>query len=861
GFAAMAYEVAWTRVLVLLIGSSTYAFALMLATFLSGLALGSYLISRVADRLRSPLAVFGLLEIGIGLTAFWGMFQFEKLPLLYLSLFKALSANPALLILGKFLLSGLIIFPPTLLMGAAFPVIVRICNEKSHTVGLSVGRTYGVNTIGAIGGSFAAGFLMIPFLGIQASLTLLVILNLALGLILLFWSRERVMVLSGVGAAVILGFISVASPPSWNRLVMSSGVYQTAPVLLRVYPTPGETIRLFRGYEEIFYREGWNSTVTVFRKPNLAKRPHIALAIDGKIDASTSRDMSTQVLSAHLPLMVAEHERNVLVVGYASGVTVGSVLLYPVEQVVVAEIEPAVIEASRYFDSVNHQPLEDPRVRLVLDDARHYLGLTDKRFDVVISEPSNPWLSGPSRLFTREFFKLGKEHLTPNGIFAQWIQMYGMKPELLKALVRTFHAVFSDVLIFRVSQADLLLLGAERPLLMDYRRITQLMGLAGIRDDLRRVGVRDPLDLLLKFRLGTKEIEDYVGTGPLNTDNNGLIEFKAPKTIYVDSIEENVEDVERASRGMTAYVQGIGDTPLDEARFYLKLARWSLEGGGDHQAEALAQKSLSLSGGAEAHWLLGRIQARRGYDLTARQHWNQALKLDPTHEGTLLSLARYDQDHARFQEGARYLATAVELYPGNPWPRFYNGVNLFYLGSYDKASRELEAFLKISPHKEKPHRILACYYLVQAYERGDKPRRAAAQRVLLVQQLRKLRSRLEWDEGGEELDRLLILVRRHGEQAAFHRTEQDLRVLVTQYVTDPLAHYLRGVSLYFLGYSEKAAQELKTVLKVLPLGDDSARTRYYLKLIAAGRQVPEEKQLFTPIRKERKYDEQATAET
>ena len=182
------------------------------------------------------------------------------------------------------------------------------------------------------------------------------------------------------------------------------------------------------------------------------------------------------------------------------------------------------------------------------------------------------------------------------------------------------------------------------------------------------------------------------------------------------------------------------------------------------------------------------------------------------------------------------MATAVEVHPGKPWPRYYNGVNLFYLGSYDKASRELEAFLKISPDKEEPHHVLARYYLFQVYDRGGKHERAAAHRVLLIQRLRELRNRLEWDEGEEELDRLLNLIRHHDELGAFHRTERNLRLLVTQHVTDPLAHYYRGVSLYFLGYAEEAAQELKTVLKVLPLGDDSARTRHYLKLIFAGRQ-------------------------
>jgi len=299
----------------------------------------------------------------------------------------------------------------------------------------------------------------------------------------------------------------------------------------------------------------------------------------------------------------------------------------------------------------------------------------------------------------------------------------------------------------------------------------------------------------------------------------------------------------RASQGMAAYVKGIGYSPSDQALFYLRLARRFLKERNDRKAEALVQKSLSLSESAEAYWLLGQIQAQRGYDLTARKHWNQALKLDSTHEETLLSLARYDRDRGRFQEAGRYLATAVEVHPENPWPRYYNGINLFYLGSYDKASEELEFFLKISPDKEEPQHILARYYLFQAHERGGNQERAAAQRALMIQQLRELRARLERDEGKQELDHLLNLIRQHSEQAELHRTERNLKVLVTQHVTDPLAHYYRGVSLYFLGYAEKAAQELKAVLKVLPDGDDSLQTRHYLKLIAAGHQVADKKQL------------------
>jgi len=360
------------------------------------------------------------------------------------------------------------------------------------------------------------------------------------------------------------------------------------------------------------------------------------------------------------------------------------------------------------------------------------------------------------------------------------------------------------------------------------------MGSPEIRNDLARVDVRDPLDLLMKFKLGTAEITDYVGAGPLNTDNNGLIEFEAPKTLYVDTVAKNIEKMEGVSRGIGAYVQGIGDSSSEQAHFYIKMARRSLKEGDGRQAEALAQKSLSLNGGAEARWLLGQIQAQRGYEITARQHWNQALRLNPTDEDTLLSLARFHQDRGRFQEAGQYLATAVEVHSGKPWPRYYNGINLFYLGSYDKASHELEAFLKVLQNTEGPHHVLAHYYLFQVYEIQGKQRRAATHRILLIKRLRELRARLEQDEGRQELDRLLNLIRRHSEREAFHRTEQDLRLLVTQHVTDPLAHYYRGMSLYFLGYPEKATRELEAVLKVLPHGDDSVRTRYYLNLINAG---------------------------
>ena len=252
-------------------------------------------------------------------------------------------------------------------------------------------------------------------------------------------------------------------PPPWDPMVMSSGVYQYVRKIQRAIEA-GEGLRVFDPEDEmIFYDEGLTSVVTVARDRSDG---NIWLANNGKVDASSQGDLKTQVLLGQLGFAFRPDAREVMVVGLASGITAGSVTLRPSPRAIdIVEIEPVIVEASREFNEFNHRPLDDPRVRLVLDDARsHLMRVPDGHYDLAISEPSNPWISGVSNLFTREFFELGKRKLSPSGVWVQWLHCYEMSADDLRSLLATFAAVYPEVQVFRVDAADLVVLGSRASL-------------------------------------------------------------------------------------------------------------------------------------------------------------------------------------------------------------------------------------------------------------------------------------------------------------------------------------------------------------------------------------------------------------
>jgi spermidine synthase len=842
GFVALLSEVAWTRGLTLVLGSSTYAFTVMLVTLLAGVAAGSLVTARLLPHTPDLFRTLACLQAAIAVASLVGAHLFAELPVFYLYLFRAVSGVPALLVGGQFALAALIMLPPALLMGAVFPVVVQLIGGPSRGVGEPVGRAYAANTAGAVLGAFLGGFLLIPTIGIAWTLTVAIAVSLAVapGLLILSGRHWRG---ASVTAALLLALPALA--PRWEALTMSSGVYKEAALYLSLYPSPREVfVRLLPQFRLLYYREGPAATVTVTERPSLEDHRHLALAIDGKVDASTAGDMPTQVLSGHLPLLLHRRPETVLVVGLASGVTLGAVTRHPVRQVTAVEIEPAVVEASRLFAPFNHHPLADPRVRLIVDDARNVLLLSRDRYDVIISEPSNPWMSGPAKLFTREFFELGRRRLEPGGLFVQWLQLYGMAEPSLKTLLRTFQAVFPHLLVFQPNAGDLLLVGGLDPVRVRVPQAEDRISNAPVRADLARVGVRDLLDLLTRFRAGDAEVSAYAGAGPLNTDDNALVEFSAPWELYLDTAARNAEALARAGGGAARYVDGDWASPRERARFLTDLAARTLAVREWRQAEEAARDALALARSADGLWVLGEALGRQGRPEEAVRLWRDALAEDAGHVAARLSLALHDQERGEAGEAQPHLAALRERLPDDPRILTLLGVNQYRLGRYSEAMallaraaepRAVRGRAGVGPPDSfwedglAPDR-LAPYYLHLAYRAVGNEDAAGEAWTRFLDELDRWRRDLERRPPDVLNVSLLESVRARSERGVPLPEDAHLAAIVVRQAVEPLTHYYKGVTAYLLGYPEVASAELEAALTRIGPTAPWSRARYYLGL-------------------------------
>lgn len=298
----------------------------------------------------------------------------------------------------------------------------------------------------------------------------------------------------------------------------------------RVIDTVGPGSKL---HQVLFHRQGRVANVSVVRTGTT-----IALLVNGKTDATVARgpDMTTQVLLGQLPLLFAPRARDVCIVGYGSGCTTESVLTHSVRRALTVEIEPAVVEASTsQFREFVGEPLADPRSRLLIEDAGTYLRSTARRFDVIISEPSNLWIAGMADLFTRDFYRAARSRLREGGVFCQWVQCYQTSPATVNTVFRTFGTVFPHGQVFYVDTAEDLILvaSADRELALDPSALAAAMSPPGVARNLAEVGVLSPADLLRFYRGRIRNYVARAGRGPVNTDDNAYLEHQAPFDLLV----------------------------------------------------------------------------------------------------------------------------------------------------------------------------------------------------------------------------------------------------------------------------------------------------------------------------------------
>jgi spermidine synthase len=605
GLASMNLQVVWNRAMAMIIGSSVYSFALVLIAFLVGLASGAAVFSGRLNRIKDPISTLALVEIGVASAAMLNYLYMDDLPVVFAKLVTSQIASyhqhVALIQFLMFTVAALAVFPATFFMGATFPLTIRIVSSGFEKVGKDVGGVYALNTVGAICGSFLSAFVFMPLFsryfsgrGMQVTFFLSIGIYTAAGVSLLLIAKDRLLhrgLRSMFFAGLTIAFLFGA--PKWDNAALTIGIFRLSLMRHALGETWGEPdIR--------YYYDGVSTTVSVEVWGH-----HYALKNNGKVDASNGDDMPTQIMVAAYPLLLhpkGPKNLDVAIVGVGSGVTVGSALEFPVRHVDAVELENAVVEASRSFGAmqgthvdsefnVNHLTYRKPddpkfkwsdpstyiindRLTVFNNDGRNFLASSPTQYDIIISEPSNPWITGVSNMFTADNFRSAASALKKDGLFCQWVQLYEMSPENIKTIFRTFASVFPYTALFSAENlsSDTMMLGSFSPIDLDLARVERTMADPRVKTELERGLISSAADVLGRVLLVDRDELIHYTNGPkgdkntdlpINTDDNAHIEFRAPHDLisyskfagYLSTIYTSQWSFGRLS----GVIQGLGD--------------------------------------------------------------------------------------------------------------------------------------------------------------------------------------------------------------------------------------------------------------------------------------------------------------
>lgn len=448
GSASLILQMVWTRNLALILGGTTYAFSSMLFVFLLGIGLGSLIYHRMARKITNLAQT---LSIVISVMALFIVIGKISIPYLAsaVGFMRHFRSNPLLNSIISFSVSAVIQLMPTICMGFLFPLFVDILRWRKRNIGTLVGNVYTWNTAGSILGTILAPTILLITCGTPITIAVAIMLYGA-SFLLVFPYSSRISSKNLYTVILLIGTTAYAAFQPIDPRLINLGQY-----LYGFFPTS-----YIQNYTVLSHKEGKSCNVTV-----LETNESRSIRINGKTDAGDAQgDMLTQMGLAYYPRLFHPEARDVLVIGFGSGTTAGCSLMFPRTRVTCCEIEPAVVEAGIFFSHVNHQPAQSRNCEIVLDDGRSYLEGSQNMFDLILSEPSNPWMPGVSNLFTREFYDEVKHHLRSKGVFTQWVQTYDSTHAAYRMILRTILDVFSHCILVRISVGDTLILASDRPL-------------------------------------------------------------------------------------------------------------------------------------------------------------------------------------------------------------------------------------------------------------------------------------------------------------------------------------------------------------------------------------------------------------
>jgi spermidine synthase len=679
GATAMSYEIGWTRLLATQLGSSTYAFTLMLGTFLTGIVLGSALFERWNRRRTPGVMTFAVTQTLTALAALAFLVFFTRLIEILPPILRATHESFGGLALAQFVTSALAMLPTALVFGFNFPaVVVLIAGPRSISgagASAAVGRAYAWNTLGAILGAIAAGFWLLPSVGSFHLLAATAGANLILAAAISFAAVQRPawkVLAMGTNllllvAAAFIGFSSYFYDPavaSFNT-VMYWNLYDR-PLTLRENA---------HSLDIVYFRDGLNATISVARTGD-----YMALRTNGKVDAS-NHDVTTQLLVGHLGAL-AHPPRRVLLIGFGSGMTASALAGYAeLERLDVVEIEPAVVAAAPLLAPLNRNVLSDPRVHVTFDDARNFLFTTREKYDLIVSEPSNPWIAGVATLFTREFYAAVQSRLAPGGVFVQWVQAYSLYPEDLRMLLATFLSEFHGATLWHGDSPDLIVMAPSPPSAEILKRTEWLYSQPRLHDDFTELGMEGPSGLFGFYLLDDAGLRNFSSGAPINTDDRTLLEYHAPRALLARGLEDKNRDAIVAQQkdplpgdlapgtrdaalaaaaatsanqddgsGADRFLRALDNRPVT-AGVALIRGRAALNRSNYPSAHRAFDAALAIDPNSlEAAWGVAEADRHFGNNEKARGELERILARDPQNLRALESLEKLDADFSRWKE-------------------------------------------------------------------------------------------------------------------------------------------------------------------------------------------------------------------
>jgi spermidine synthase len=613
GALALALEVLWTRSLLLVFGSTVYSFSTMLAIFLLGLALGGAAMGSLADRLKYPTLALALVEMAIGAITLVSVARINGLPSAFLDGLIRTGFTWGSYMGQKALIAGGILFPVAFLFGATFTLVAKVEVFRERGVGGQVGLLYAFNTVGAILGSLGAGFVLLPWLGLQRSLTLVALCAFGVGAVLFAsgaWPIRRSLRAALAAGLVLAGGLGATLVPSWDTRVLSAGVYFHPNTYLSPDGKQNLIDQVLGSLRVKEYVEGLTETAAVVDTP--ISRMFL---VDGKVEASTRfDDMRLQRLQGHLPMLLTPRHGKAINIGLGCGITLGALKVYPLDSFQCVELEKKILNTARAFSEANHSVLDDPRLQIILNDGRNHLLLTDEKYDVITSDPFEPLVGGAASLYTEDHFRNGKARLTKGGLFCQYLPMYQLSPDDFRMIIRSFCRVYPHV-TFWYTGIDTILVGSNEPQIIDLKELRRRMAIPGVRESLAGIGITDPAHLLQTFVCDPGKLPEIEGPGLLNTDRNPRIEFSAPRSHLVNTTPMNLRWL-MANRHPE-------DLPLDRT---------------NPEAGAVAEKASAV-GILVMEASLGRFESRYPDALEAGR---KARAIDPANRAVLYEIAASD---------------------------------------------------------------------------------------------------------------------------------------------------------------------------------------------------------------------------